>query len=279
MKTMSDDTDTCSVTFPIFVAELNSDGQDREGYDTMRYWYIPHCYMIANPQATAGALNGTATPSVLTTIDSVLDYRNFIIHCLTLRNDNDWFCSFVANLVGTFRDSNIYNGNYRDARGIIQYLMNNPRCDSSYSQDSIVNQQLLVTQYDIWQDTAHGKAVFDSTVPTMQQLGLDTVLIINGEAGVTYAVPTPAIILSASILNNPFPNSTSILLSIGREAYISIAVYNVLGQQVAGAGYAGVFEQGSATVPINMSNAPPGTYLVRISTANNEVQTLKLTKQ
>jgi hypothetical protein len=128
-------------------------------------------------------------------------------------------------------------------------------------------------------DTSHDGENYDTTLPTMQQLGLDTVLIINGEAGVTYAVPTPAIINSASVLENPFQNSTSILLSVGREAYITIAVYNVLGQQIAGAGYAGVFEQGSATVPINMSNAPPGAYYARVSTTNNEVQTLKLTKE
>ncbi len=77
--------------------------------------------MIANPQAIAHASNGTATPSVLTPIDSVLDYRNFMIHCLTLRNDNDWFCSFVANLVGALRDSNIYNGKFS---GMLEELYN-----------------------------------------------------------------------------------------------------------------------------------------------------------
>ena len=280
MKTMSDDTDTCSVNFPIFVAELNSDGEARQGYDTMRYWYIPHCYPIANAGATAGALSGTANPTVLTTIDSVLDYRNFIIHCLTLRNDDEWFCAFVANLVGTYRDdSSIYSGDYRDSRAILQYLMNNPRCAASYSGDSTEYWQLLITQYDIWEDTAHGKAVFDSTVPTMQELGLDTVLEINAGEDIVYPVQTSTIILDARLEGNPTDADGMLWLSIGREAYLHIGVYDVLGRQVPNAGYQGTFEQDTREIPLGIANAPSGTYYVRIQTANNEMQTLKLVKE
>jgi hypothetical protein len=275
------DTDTCSVTFPTYVSELDQDFMFRQGYDTMRYWYIPHCYPIANPQATAGALEGSVQIGQdITTVDSMLNYRSFVLHCLSLRKDDAWFCAFVADLAGTYTDSNsVYNPDYRAQRAIALYLMNNPRCSAGYSGDSTVYYQLFWGQYKIWQDTAGKNTKFDSTIPTMHQLGLDTVLIINGQAGVTYAEPTPQIINSASVIENPFQNSTSILLAIGREAYVTIAVYNLLGVQVAGASYAGVFEQGNATIPINMTNAPPGAYYVRISTANNEVQTLKLTKE
>jgi hypothetical protein len=274
------DTDTCSTGFPDYVAENNSNFQYRQDYDTMRYWYIPHCYPIALAPETAGALGGSANPTVLTTIDSVLNYRNFIIHCLTLRNDDEWFCAFVGDLAGTYRDSNnIYNGDYRAGRAIFQYLADNPRCAYVQAGDQFEYNQLTQTEYQIWMDTSHDGENYDTTLPTMQDLGLDTVLIINGQAGVTYAVPTPQIIMSARVLDNPFPNSTSILVSIGREAYVTIAVYNVLGEQIAGAGYAGVFEQGSRTIPLDMTSAPSGAYYVRISTANNETQTLKLTKE
>ncbi len=157
--------------------------------------------------------------------------------------------------------------------------MNNPRCAFDHRNDSIDYVDLLMAQENLWADTASAGEVFDTSIPTLHDLGLDTLLKINGQAGVTYALPTPSVINSASITENPFDNSTSIALSIGREAYITIAVYNILGQQIAGAGYAGVFEQGSRTIPLDMTNAPPGAYLVRISTANNETQTLKLTKE
>jgi hypothetical protein len=275
------DTDTCSVAFPDYIAQNNTNFQYSKDYDTMRYWYIPHCYPIAEASQTAGALSGSAQIGVvLTNFDSVLNCRAFMIHCLTLRNDDEWFCAFLAAVAGTFVDSNdIYKPNYREERAIAQYLVNNPRCSDDATGNSFEYQELLMTQENFWADTAHAGEVFDTTIPTMQQLGLDSVLIINGQAGVTYAVPTSQIILSASVLDNPFQNSTSILVSIGREAYVTIAVYNVLGVQIAGTGYAGVFEQGSRTIPLDMTSAPSGAYYVRISTAYNETQTLKLTKE
>src|ERR1035437_6545484 len=134
---IADNSDTCSVGFPVFVSELITNGQYRQGYDTMRYWYIPHCYPIANPGQTAGALAGAGQiGSVLTTYDSVLSDRNFVIHCLTLRKDDAWFCAFVADLTGDFVDSNnIYSPDYRAQRTISQYLMNNPRCASGRTGD------------------------------------------------------------------------------------------------------------------------------------------------
>ena len=157
--------------------------------------------------------------------------------------------------------------------------MDNPRCASNYSDDSMEYYDLLNSYYNLWEDTSHSPEKFDTTLPTLQELGLDTLLVITAEAGVTYAAPTPQIILSASIIENPFESSTSIALSVGREAYITIQVFDLLGHQIAGAGYAGVFEQGSREIPIDMQNAPSGTYYVRIQTANNETQTLKLVKE
>ncbi len=253
------DTDTCRTGFPDYVAEMESNFEYCQAYDTMRYWYIPKCYSIALASATAGALGSSAGCTSLASVDSNLSYRGFLIHCLTLRNDAEWFCAFVADLVGTYSDTNHLSiPDYRAQRGIIQYLINNPRCADDEGGNEQGYQQLLYTQYQIWVDTSTPGESFDSTVPTMQDLGLDSVLIINGQAGVTYAMPTPAIINSASVIENPFQNSTSILLSVGRESYITIAVYNVLGQQIAGAGYAGVFEQGSRTIPFRYDKCSAG---------------------
>ena len=54
---------------------------------------------------------------------------------------------------------------------------------------------------------------------------------------------------------------------------------HLLGEQIAGAGYNGTFEQGSAIVPMNLDASPQGIYYVRIQTANNETETLKLVKE
>ncbi len=278
------DTDTCSTGFPDYVAEMNSNFMYRQAYDTMRYWYIPHCYPMALAPETAGALDGSAQLGVvLTDYDSVLNFRDFAIHCLTLRNDDEWFCAFVGAVAGTYVDSNnIYHPDYRAERTIAKYLTDNPRCAYAATGDAFEEQQLLETQWNVWNDSANiyfKDPPFDSSIPSMHDLGLDTILKLNAQAGVTYAVQGTQIILDARVTENPFPSATSIWLSIGREAYIHIEVFDLLGRAVSGAGYAGVFEQGSREIPLDMSKAPPGTYYVRVSTANNEVRTLKITKE
>ncbi len=283
IKTMSlaSGIDTCTTGFPDYVAELNSNFEWQIAYDTMRYWYIPHCYPIAEAQNTAGALDGSARIGVvMTTVDSLLNFRSFVIHCLTLRNDNEWFCSFVGALGGTYTDSNnIYNPDYRAARTIAKYLIDNPRCAYVANGDEFDYQQLLTTQHQIWVDSSAPGSKFDTTIPTMQQLGLDTVLEINAESDIVYPVQTSSIILDARLEGNPTADGGLLWLSIGREAYLHINVYDLLGRQLSGAGYQGVFEQGTREIPLGMANAPAGTYYVRVQTANNETQTLKLVKE
>jgi hypothetical protein len=247
-------------------------------YDTMK-WYITHCYQTANADDTWGTF-GDSFDSVGQTAPGREAAFNFILYGLGLRSDDEWFCQGVP-LLAIGYDSGPFGQtpDYRADRAIYKYLMNNPRCAYNYTNDSGEYGILLTTQWQIWTDTSAPGSTFDSSLPTLQDLGLDTLLAINAKAGVTFALPTPAIINSASITENPFENSTSVALSVGREAYVTIGVYNVLGVQVAGVGYAGVFEQGSRTIPLDMTNAPPGAYYVRISTAGSEVQTLKLTKE
>ncbi len=268
-------TDSCSNAFgAVFQWEQNLYNLD-SAYDTMQ-WYIRHCYPNAEASQTWGAYQGSwgDTLNYPGIRDSIF---NFVLYGLGLRSDDEWFCFGVPLLEVKYVNPGNDEPEFPAIRAILQFLMNNPRCAEWRRSDSTQQADLLTEQWGIWSDTSHRGEVFDSTVPTLQQLGLDTLLSFAAVAN--YTTLGSQIILNASITENPFDNSTAIALSVGRESYITIAVYNVLGQQIAGAGYAGVFEQGSATVPVNMASAPPGAYLVRISTANNEVQTLKLTKE
>ncbi len=265
---------TCNHTLGMAYS-LVTDGFYDQAYDSTCY-YLSHCYAQAVPQEAFGALSESEADTVQNQTGRT-SLRNFLLSILPLRNDDAWFCDCVLHIGGSFfEDTN----SDREQLSLLYWLINNPRCAAYQSTYVAAYNQEREDDYSLWLDTTHWPdTVYDSTLLTMQQMGLDTVLIISATEGVSPQAIGSQILLSASITENPFENSTSIALSVGREAYITIAVYNVLGQQIAGAGYSGVFEQGSATVPINMSNAPPGTYLVRISTANNEVQTLKLTKE
>lgn len=269
-------TDSCANAFnSVYLWEQNLENYG-PAFDTMQ-WYIRHCYPNANADQTWSAYNGSwgDTLNYLGMRDSIF---NFILYGLGLRNDDVWFCAGVPLLQVKYVGAN-GTPNFAACRAIDLFLMNNPRCAWNYISDSTDYANLLNYQWNYWADTSRPGSVFDSTVPSLQSLGLDTLLKINSQAGVTFSLPTPPIILSASLEGNPFDNSTIVYLSVGREAYIILQVFDVLGHQIAVAGYAGVFEQGTATVPINMTNAPPGAYYLRVSTANNETQTLKLTKE
>jgi len=271
---LSNDSDSCANTFDaVYLWEQN---QENYGscYDTMQ-WYIRHCYQNANAGETWGAYNDSWS-AVLNFPGERDSIFNFVLYGLGLRSDDVWFCLGVPLLMVKYVDSR-ENINYPACRAIDRFLMDNPRCAWNYDSDSTDYSNLLSDQWNVWSDSSHSPEVFDSTIPTLQQIGLDTLLQFAAVA--SYTTLGPQIILDASVTDNPFQSSTSVSLSIGREAYITTGVYNILGVQVAGAGYGGVFEQGSRTIPIDMSYAPAGTYYVRISTANNEVRTLKLMKE
>jgi Secretion system C-terminal sorting domain len=258
--------------------EEETDGLYDQAYDTVCH-YLSHCYAepyAAGNEAGFGALVGAAADTTLTQIGRT-SMRSFLLSVLPLRSDDAWFCNCVEAIGASFRlDTN----STREGLSLLYWLMNNPRCSAYRAADSGAYFQERFDDSSLWIDTTHWPdTVYDTTLLTMQQMGLDSVLKISATEGVSPEAIGSQILLNAHITTNPFMDATNISLSIGREAYVTIIVYNVLGVQIAGAGYAGVFEQGSATIPINMTNAPPGAYFVRISTANNETQTLKLTKE
>ena len=243
-------------------------------YDTMK-WYITHCYQIANAGETWGNF-GDSFDSVGQSPAGRDSIFNFVLYGLGLRSDDEWFCDGVP-LLGVKYDGSGSDINYRDNRAILNFLMDNPRCAFNYRNDSIGYAGLLRGQWNLWADTSQPGEVFDSSLPTLQQLGLDTLLHFAADA--VYPITTSPIVLDARLLGNPTDADGLLWISIGREAYLHIDVYDLLGRPVQNAGYSGVFEQGTREIPLGMGNAPPGTYYVRIQTANNETKTLKLVKE
>ncbi len=273
---MLSNTDSCGNAFgAVFLWEQNQEYYDSM-YDTMQ-WYIRHCYPLANAAQTWGAYNDSWS-AVLNTPGGRDSIFNFVLYGLGLRNDDEWFCLGVPLLQVKFVSRN-GTMDFAADRAIDRFLMDNPRCAWNYDADSTDYSNLLRVQWNYWADTSQPGEVFDSTIPTLHDLGLDTLLKLNAEAGVPFALPTPPILLDARVTDNPFPSTTSVWLSIGREAYVRIEVFDVLGREIAGAGYEGTFEQGTKEVPLDLTKAPPGAYYVRVSTANNEVRTIKITKQ
>ena len=269
--------DSCGSAFgAAFLWEQNSRNLEK-AFDTMQ-WYIRHCYPKANPSQTWGAYQNSWDSNLYVpgVRDSIFD---FVLFGLGLRNDDQWFCLGVPLLEVKY----YYTPgglDYRACRTIMRFLMDNPRCKWNYDADSTEYAGLLESQWNTWSDSARGYGVkFDSTIPSLHDIGLDTLLKFAAGSDVHYDLETSTIMLDAHVVENPFIGQASVAMTIGREAYIHFEVFDILGQKLAKAGYEGVFEPGSREVPLNMSSAPPGTYYLRIYTANNEVRTIKMVKE
>ncbi len=253
---------------------LVTDGFYDQAYDSACY-YLSHCYYQSEAVEGFGALGDAAVDTTLTPIGRT-SMRSFLLSVLPLRTDDDWFCHCVNAIGASFREDTNQD---REGLSLLYWLINNPRCAAYQAGYEVgyTNERKLDSSN--WADTMHYPEVYDSSLLTMQQMGLDTVLKISANEGVQEDAIGTQIILDAHITSNPFTNATNVSLLIGREAWVTIGVYNLLGQQIAGAGYNGTFEQGSSIIPINLDAAPQGIYYIRITTANNETQTLKLVKE
>lgn len=251
-----------------------SNGKFDSAYSIIRY-YIVHCYGQANAERTfadLGGCAGGATP--FKTVAGRLQYSNWMLDTvLKLRSDDAWFCNGVNMLTPAY---NNYGSDIRAYLAIEKFLVDNPRCSSyaskfGYNYDFERNQQIHV-----WQDTAKNDSMkyFDSSLPSLHELGLDSLLSRASVHG--YEAQGPKIIVSARLRENPFVSRTVLSVKTTREAYLHVEVLDLLGRKLEGAGFEGVFEPGEREVPIDLRHASPGTYYLRITTANNEVQTLKM---
>jgi len=244
-------------------------GQYDLAYDTICY-YILHCYAQADPARTFGTDFGGASRNIQKTHEGNVEARNFLLQALHLRNDDAWFCCDVAVIGGTF------DGDDKANMTVLQFLIDNPRCAAFRDQNVFEYNGDRFTDFQNWRQNAKPNDVYDSTLPTMHDLGLDSLL--QFAASVKYDVQGPQIILAAGLTPNPGMGEFNVTLNIGREAYIHIEVFDLLGNQLP-AGYSGVFEPGTRSVPLDLRTMPAGMYYLRISTANNEVRTMKLVKE
>jgi hypothetical protein len=248
-------------------------------FDTMLY-YVPHCYQNANPNQTFAAFDMPL--DTIKVPQALLNFRHFLIDALKLRSDDGWFCMDVQTLVGTYFNPVSLKIDSRSYLSILKFLIDNPRCDAFRHRFGSTYADMRGRDTTEWQDTANQypwqHEVYDSSLLSMHELGLDSVLK-YAAAGVHYEVVGPQIILDAVLSPNPAKERASLSLSVGREAYIHVDVFDLLGAKVGGVGYEGVFEPGERTTLLNLKGLPSGTYYIHISTANNEVRTIKLVKE
>ena len=205
------------------------------------------------------------------------DYFAWLKSVLYLNTTNpSYFCACVYAIPGELPVPNhIYpDTGYNWGLAVLNWLIQNTTCDTP-SLQKLYN-RTRQTQIETWQN-ASGEYKLDTTLPTMQQLGLDTLL--NRHFLYSVSQPPQGIISNATANPNPVTSGTVISFGISQEAYVKIEVFDILGHEVASAGFESLFEPGNKSVPISLAGLPSGTYFARILTAYGEVQSVKLVKE
>ena len=242
-------------------------------FDTM-HWYLQHCYDHANyDNAWQDFGAGSGQVTLRMPQDSLLQLRAWLLSERHLNPADGWYCDCIEALIVT------WPGDFRVELAILKFLIDNSRCSGNPRYGKAYS-SVRGDQISVWADTAKdpNHSTFDSTLPSLHELGLDS-LLQDAAVGTHYEAMGPQIIGSARVTANPFAEQTSVSLTVNREAYIRIEIFDLLGRKLQGAGSEGAFEPGTRDVPLNMNDEPPGAYYVRISTANNEVLMMKLAKE
>ena len=165
--------DTCH-SIPDVCESLTNDGFCDVAYDTIR-WYVDNCYQQADAERTwTSDVPGTRCASAFKTDAGKLDYRKWLLAAISLRSDDEWYCYSVANLGASLNDT----FDMRGSLALLKFLIDNPRCASLRSHFGAEYSSIRYHQILLWQDTAQDNNMkyFDSTLPSLHIMGLDTLL-------------------------------------------------------------------------------------------------------
>ncbi len=206
-----------------------------------------------------------------TRYDRVREWCKSVLYLNT--TEPDYFCADL----GTIADTYLY-GQWKipnAALAIFEYLAQNPNCNSEGLQQVIKDNirsrhdtYLTYKQFD-------SNAVEDTILPTMKQLGLDSLLALHGSASVPFSLP-PTYLSSFTSIPNPFIDETNLRFTLNRLAYLTIAIYDELGRPVWGDGSGRTFEVGEHEISIDGKSLLIGSFYARIATGFGEVKTVKL---
>jgi Secretion system C-terminal sorting domain len=207
--------------------------------------------------------------------------RTWLESVMNRDKSQEWLCGILGDIQNTYeyQDPEDYN----DAVAVLDYEICCSPCithDSAYESEFWRDRAMLRNNEDlVFGDTVHDSILtpIDTSEPTMHDLGLDSLVQYFGELGVQNA-SAENIITNPSAYPNPTGDGTVISFGTTKEAYVIIALYNVLGQQAASQGFQNMMQPGNHEVPISLQGLPSGTYYARIQTSFG-IQTVKLVKE
>jgi hypothetical protein len=255
-------------------------GQNQKCYDTLKL-FIEQCPLFyqswgAFPDMT-GVVVGLASDTSIW-----LRYRNWLESVLYLNTvDPEYFCQCVGALSSTFSQSSDTTAALRSkatnrALAVIKWLLDNTKCDTSGNQYTY--QSGRREQRRQWLIDTNAYAL-DTTLPSMHDLGIDSLLNLHFTKGVNPTAYYADILLSFEVSANPLKRSTTLRFVADRSVYLRSEVYDELGRMVVGDGAGKVFEPGRHELPIDLTGRASGVYYLRVSLGDGETRTIKLVKK
>ena len=281
-KSLDTTQDSCQYLYAQGYA-YNANDFYQEAYDTLMI-FIDRCANYPKSWQAFQQMNGAVGALYHDDTALVHLYQLWLESVLYLNTtDPEYFCSCVeaigTNWYGTAdtsRQEAVITG-INQSLAVVQWLLLNTNCDpGTLKQEYTQGRQ---GQYQDWyNDSVRGVHYnLDTTLPTMQQLGLDTIL----DRHFLYSVSEQpvSILINATASPNPVSTGTIITFGLAQEAYVKIGLFDILGLDVISPGFEGLFAPSNHEVPLSLSNLPSGTYFARILTAYGNVATVKLVKE
>jgi hypothetical protein len=268
--------DSCHILY----AKAQSYSQNQlvqKEFDTLKK-FITSCPFDPN---VPRAFNQIASASALILPkDSMVwvNFRYWLISMLYANTvDPNYFCECVRAISGTFYYPSDTGRAILHAinlgLAVDQWLLLNTSCDTPYLWQDYQGSRWA--QRQSWlNDTS---LPLDTTLPSMHELGLDTVLakhfILNSAGSIEH------ILTSAIASPNPAKEGVVITFGLAKSSYVHIQLYDVLGTEVSSSHFEALFETGNQAVPISLHDLPSGTYYARIITSPGDSRTVKLVKE
>ena len=207
-------------------------------------------------------------------------YLSWMESVLYLNTSDDYFCVCVEHFSFKPTDTAGETAYWRQQNkglALLRWLIQNTDCDTALLKANY--NATRAGQYSDWRNDT--TVLYDTTLLPLDSIepGLQELLERHFLYAVAPEVPMPAILSNVSASPNPVNSGTVISFTMGKEAYVRITLYDVLGQQLGVSAFESLFQPGNKSVPISLAGLPAGTYYARLQTAYGEVQTVKLVKQ
>jgi hypothetical protein len=278
------DTLTCDQLYEEGQILATPDGEFLAAGDTLKY-YVEHCYQTPDFNMTVFSDIASDIAGQHPGGDTLSDLRKWFFSVLYLVTDTEnsegerYYCNDAIATISTFNNNQDTNG-IASVAAIEKYLVVSGKCPDFQAYLNNQISQLYQGWHRIWKDTVTDSLLtpWDTTLPTLQQIGFEILLGPQNAVASNGIIPT-SVLGTIGIAPNPFTDNTVIDYTLNVPATLTVEVFNVLGQKVASPVSSVFTINGNYSLTLSGSALATGTYYVRFSVPEGEVRTIMITKE